>query len=72
MLKFGQMDVFAANKATLFELSDTLPGARVLGGRICCRQHDAGIKGIHKHDQFNVKSSYAPARLKERTTPRRY
>jgi len=51
MLKFGQMDVFAANKATLFELSDTLPG---LGSwwADCCRQHYAGIKGIHKHDQF--------------------
>jgi hypothetical protein len=29
-----QVDVFAANKANLFELSDRLPGSRVLDGRI--------------------------------------
>ena len=34
MLKSGQVDVFAANKANLFELSDKLPGSRVLDGRI--------------------------------------
>jgi Carboxypeptidase regulatory-like domain len=29
----------------------------------------AGIKGIHKHDEFNVESSYAPARLKDTDVP---
>ena len=34
MLKSGKVDVFAANKANLFELSDKLPESRVLDGRI--------------------------------------
>jgi polar amino acid transport system substrate-binding protein len=34
MLRSGKADVFAANKANLFELSDKLPGSRVLDGRI--------------------------------------
>lgn len=34
MLKSGEVDAFAANKANLFELSDRLPGSRVLDGRI--------------------------------------
>ena len=34
MLKAGKIDVFAANKANLFDLSDKMPGARVLDGRI--------------------------------------
>ena len=34
MLKSGKADVFAANKANLFELSDKLPGSKVLDGRI--------------------------------------
>lgn len=34
MLASGKVDVFAANKANLFELSDKLPGSRVLDGRI--------------------------------------
>lgn len=34
MLKSGQVDVFAASKANLFELSGKLPGSHVLEGRI--------------------------------------
>jgi polar amino acid transport system substrate-binding protein len=34
MLKARKVDVFAANKANLFEISDKLPGSRVLDGRI--------------------------------------
>lgn len=34
LLKSGKVDVFAANKANLFALSDTMPGSRVLDGRI--------------------------------------
>lgn len=33
MLAQGQLDAFATNKAILFEMSDSLPGARVLDGR---------------------------------------
>jgi polar amino acid transport system substrate-binding protein len=34
MLNSGKLDVFAANKANLFQLSDRMPGSRVLDGRI--------------------------------------
>ena len=33
-LRSGKADVFAANKANLFGLSDKMPGSRVLDGRI--------------------------------------
>ena len=33
MLAARQMDAFATNKANLFEMSDKLPGFRVLDGR---------------------------------------
>ncbi len=33
-IKTGQVDVFAANKANLSEVSDELPGSRILDGRI--------------------------------------
>jgi polar amino acid transport system substrate-binding protein len=33
MLSAGQLDLFATNKAILFEMSDDLPGSRVLDGR---------------------------------------
>ncbi len=33
LLKTGQVDAFATNKAILFELADSIPGARVLDGR---------------------------------------
>ncbi|WER50749.1 transporter substrate-binding domain-containing protein [Cupriavidus sp. WKF15] len=34
MLRSGKVDVFAANKANLFGLSEKMPGSRVLDGRI--------------------------------------
>jgi polar amino acid transport system substrate-binding protein len=34
LLKSGKVEAFAANKANLFQLSDKLPGSRVLDGRI--------------------------------------
>lgn len=34
MLKAGQVDVFAANKANLYEMSDKLPGSKVLPGQL--------------------------------------
>jgi polar amino acid transport system substrate-binding protein len=33
MIRAGEVDVYATNKAILFELSDQLPGARILDGR---------------------------------------
>ena len=33
LLRRGELDAFATNKAILFEMSDSLPGARVLDGR---------------------------------------
>jgi polar amino acid transport system substrate-binding protein len=33
MLSAGKLDAFATNKATLYEMSDDLPGSRVLAGR---------------------------------------
>jgi polar amino acid transport system substrate-binding protein len=33
MLSDGRLDAFASNKAILYQLADTLPGARVLEGR---------------------------------------
>jgi polar amino acid transport system substrate-binding protein len=33
MLSMGELDAFATNKPTLFEMSDALPGSRVLDGR---------------------------------------
>jgi len=43
MLKSGRVDVFAANKANLFEMSDQLPGARVLDGRFAAQQISMAI-----------------------------
>ena len=43
MLKSGQVDVFAANKANLFEMSDRMPGSRVLDGRIALDQMSIAI-----------------------------
>jgi polar amino acid transport system substrate-binding protein len=39
MLAQRKIDVFATNKATLFEMSDELPGSRVLAGRWGVEQH---------------------------------
>jgi polar amino acid transport system substrate-binding protein len=42
MLKSGRADAFAANKPSLFDMSDKLPGVRVLDGRFATdRQHMA-------------------------------
>lgn len=43
LLKSGQVDVFAANKANLFEISDKLPGSRVLEGRFSVDRFALGI-----------------------------
>ena len=43
MLASGQIDVFATNKGNLFEMSDKLPGSRVLDGRYAVEQISIAI-----------------------------
>jgi polar amino acid transport system substrate-binding protein len=43
MLKSGSADVFGANKANLFEMSEQLPGSRVLDGRFATEQQAMAI-----------------------------
>jgi len=43
MLAAGTIDVYATNKATLFEMADKLPGARVLEGTWGVERHAIGI-----------------------------
>lgn len=55
-LKSGRADVFAANKPSLFEMSDQLPGSRVLDGRFAAERvamaipkgRDAGLAYARK------------------------
>lgn len=43
MLRLAKVDAFAAQKATLFEMADRLPGSRVLDGRFGVEQHAIGV-----------------------------
>jgi polar amino acid transport system substrate-binding protein len=43
MLKSGEADVFAGNKPSLFEMSDQLPGSRVLNGRFSTERQGIAI-----------------------------
>jgi polar amino acid transport system substrate-binding protein len=43
ILKSGRADVFGQNKATLFEMSDQLPGSRVLDGRFATEQQAMAV-----------------------------
>jgi polar amino acid transport system substrate-binding protein len=43
MLSRRTLDAFATNKSILFELSDALPGSRVLDGRYAVEQLSLGI-----------------------------
>jgi polar amino acid transport system substrate-binding protein len=43
MLGKGELDAFATNKATLFEMADDLPGSRVLPGRFGVETFAIGI-----------------------------
>ena len=43
MLKKGELDAFATNKAILFDMSDRLPGSRVLDGRWGLEQLAVGV-----------------------------
>ena len=43
MLSAGEMDAFATNKATLFEMSDAVPSSKVLDGRWGFERHAIAI-----------------------------
>jgi polar amino acid transport system substrate-binding protein len=43
MLSAGQLDAYATNKATLFEMAEKLPGSKVLDGRWGVERHAIGI-----------------------------
>jgi polar amino acid transport system substrate-binding protein len=43
MLKKGELDAFATNKATLFELSEKVPSSSVLDGRWGLERHAIAI-----------------------------
>ncbi len=43
MMAAGQLDAFATNKATLYEMADKLPGARVLDGHWGVERHAIAI-----------------------------
>ena len=43
MLKAGQIDVFFSNKAILYEMSDSVPGSRVLGDVIGYESMSIGV-----------------------------
>jgi polar amino acid transport system substrate-binding protein len=57
LLKTGKVDVFAANKANLFDLSDKMAGSRVLDGRIGVdevaialpKDREAGMAYVQSH-----------------------
>jgi polar amino acid transport system substrate-binding protein len=48
MLSSGQLDAFATNKATLFEMSEALPASRVLDGRWGLESFAIGIPKGHE------------------------
>jgi polar amino acid transport system substrate-binding protein len=53
MLASGQLDAFATNKAILYEMSDALPGSRVLDGQWGYEHFGAGIpKGRQAAEPF--------------------
>ena len=43
MLRKGELDVFASNKGILFEMSDRVPGSRVLDGHWGLEQLAVGV-----------------------------
>jgi len=83
MLAAGQLDVFATNKATLFEMSEKLPGSTVLEGKWGVERHAIAIpkgrdQGRAFVDKFTedatseglVKAAIEHAGLRGATTPR--
>jgi polar amino acid transport system substrate-binding protein len=57
MLEHGEIDTYATNKPTLFEMSDQMPGSRILDGRwgeehlavAIPKGHEAALEYIHRY-----------------------
>ena len=72
MLEHGEIDTYATNKPTLFEMSDQMPGSRILEGRwgeehlavAIPKEHAAGLEYI-KHFVEDVRASGLVARVVE-------
>jgi polar amino acid transport system substrate-binding protein len=72
MLEHGEIDTYATNKPTLFEMSDQMPGSRILEGRwgeehlavAIPKEHAAGLDYI-KHFVEDIQSSGLVARSAE-------
>jgi polar amino acid transport system substrate-binding protein len=72
MLEHGEIDTYATNKPTLFEMSDQMPGSRILEGRwgeehlavAIPKEHAAGLDYINSF-VADVQTSGMVARLAE-------
>jgi polar amino acid transport system substrate-binding protein len=72
MLERGEIDTYATNKPTLFEMSDQMPGSRILEGRwgeehlavAIPKGHEAGLEYI-KHFVEDVNASGLVAKSAE-------
>jgi polar amino acid transport system substrate-binding protein len=72
MLEHGEIDTYATNKPTLFEMSDQMPGSRILEGRwgeehlavAIQKEHAAGLEYI-KHFVEDVQTNGLVARVVE-------
>ena len=73
MLEHGEIDTYATNKPTLFEMSDQMPGSRILDGRwgeehlavAIPKDHEAALEYIQRFVQ-EVQSSGLVAQSAER------
>ncbi|MGA2997198.1 transporter substrate-binding domain-containing protein [Bradyrhizobium sp.] len=73
MLEHGEIDTYATNKPTLFEMSDQMPGSRILDGRwgeehlavAIPKDHEAALEYIQRFVQ-EVQSSGLVAQSTER------
>ena len=73
MLDHGEIDTYATNKPTLFEMSDQMPGSRILEGRwgeehlavAIPKEHAAGLEYV-KHFVEDVQSSGLVARTADK------
>jgi polar amino acid transport system substrate-binding protein len=74
MLEGGEIDTYATNKPTLFEMSDQMPGSRILEGRwgeehlavAIPRDHEAALEFIHRFVE-DVQTSGLLAQAVERS-----
>ena len=72
MLEHGEIDTYATNKPTLFEMSDQMPGSRILDGRwgeehlavAIPKDHEAALEYIQRFVQ-EVQSSGLVAKSAE-------